>query len=136
MECNVEIPPDACLRQGNGIVELEIPTFNLLVLWQPMVDHLGAGTRTFLRVTLGAVLNRVLVSCHGGIPDISLASRQALDAFQRCIYSNLHDRLNFRPRVVAILPRAMIGSSNPHGYVLVEDFTQPGFRVFIILLPF
>lgn len=135
IDCNVEIPPDACLRRGNGIVELNNPTFHMLVFWQPVDENLLAGTNAYLARNLGRGLGRALSRCNEVVPDVSLASRKALEAFRTCVLSELGQYLPYGPRVFAILPRAMLGHRCPDGHLLIDEFTRPGFEIIVILLP-
>lgn len=139
--CNVEEPPDQCLRRGNGALEILNEQFNILVIWQPRQRE-GFGRadvelQKLLRSTLEVELKRSLQFCFDAAEIVTLAWRRAVDGFQRCIYEELWTSLKPTPRVFAILPLTpVLGFYAGCGHLLVDAFTRQNFEVLIILLPY
>lgn len=130
-DCDLENPPDECLRRVSGLVETGNPTFNVLVLWQLQILDWTGILRNPLQRLVHRDLPQILNSCQRETGARVTTLQTHVDGFFNCVRTSIG--WSRRP-VLAVLPTARLGRDCEGGGVVLYDLHGGGFRVTVVIM--
>lgn len=141
-ECNVEVPPDRCLRHSNGLVEQDNGGFDILVLWIPAWGRILQSMANRMHDDLEGIINGALTDCVYMMPRIYEVEESHIDDLHQCFREKVREHTRWSYRSMAILP----GDGTGHyvsfacyeGHIMVEQMFGLGmvFSMTIVIQPY